>query len=198
MAARVGLTGGIGSGKSTVAGLFSELGVRIIDADQIARSVTQPGSDALLAISSRFGDGVLQLDGSLDRKALGRQVFANEEQRRWLEQLLHPLIRNAMDQQAADCEDPFCILEIPLLVETGRHHDMDSVIVVQCPRTTRIQRLQSDRGMSAIEVERIMAQQATDEERLTSADYVINNDADIETLTHRVSQVFHKLRKKFT
>ena len=197
MAARVGLTGGIGSGKSTVAAMFAGHGVLVIDADQVARAVTSPGTDALDAISNRFGSGVLGSDGALDRKALGRVVFADPEERRWLEKLLHPLIRAEMDRQAVACEDPFCILEIPLLVETGRHAEMDCVVVVHCPRALRIKRLEVTRGMSPGDVEQIMAQQATDEERLAAADHVIHNDADMSTLQLRVDRVFGELENRF-
>ena len=197
MAARVGLTGGIGSGKSTVAGLFADLGVAIIDADRVARSVTAPGSDALRAITDRFGPSVLQSDGGLDRKALGRLVFADTSQRQWLEELLHPLIRLEMDRQAADCAAPFCILEIPLLVETGRYREMDCVVVVHCPRATRKQRLQASRGMTPAEAERIMDQQATDEDRIAVADHVIDNDKDLATLEARVIDVHRALQQRF-
>ena len=197
MAARVGLTGGIGSGKSTVAKLFADRGILVVDADVVARNVTRPGTRALATIVSRFGKGILKADGSLDREALGRKVFSSEDQRLWLENLLHPLIRREMDNRASNCTDPFCILEIPLLVETGRQQDMDCVIVVHCPREVRIVRLIESRGMSREDVEQVMDQQATDEERLKAADFVLNNDSDRETLASRFDRVLMDLQRRF-
>lgn len=197
MTARVGLTGGIGSGKSTAANLFAGHGIEVIDADQVARAVTAPGTPALDSITRKFGSEVLGPDGSLDRKALGGRVFSDASARRWLEQLLHPLIRECMDRRAADCDDPFCILEIPLLVESGRHHDMDCVVVVHCAREVRIRRLGASRGMTRAESERIMAQQATDEDRLAAADYIINNDGDLSALRRQVDEVYAELRRRY-
>ena len=197
MAARVGLTGGIGSGKSTVAKLFADRGVQVVDADAVAREVTRPGAKALAMIVSRFGEGILKADGSLDRGALGREVFASADQRLWLENLLHPLIRREMDSRASNCTDPYCILEIPLLVETGRQQDMDCVIVVHCPREVRIARLIESRGMSREDVEQVMDQQATDEERLKAANHVLDNDSDQETLASRFDRVLMDLQRRF-
>lgn len=197
MAARVGLTGGIGSGKSTVAKLFADRGVLVVDADVVARNVTRPGTSALATIVSRFGEGILKADGSLDRGALGREVFASVDQRLWLENLLHPLIRREMDSRASNCTDPFCILEIPLLVETGRQQDMDCVIVVHCPREMRIARVIEFRGMRREDVEMVMDQQATDEERLEAADHVLDNDSDRETLASRFDRVLMDLQRRF-
>ncbi len=197
MAARIGLTGGIGSGKSTVAALFAGHGVPVIDADQVARDVCAPGGPALGAIREKFGDSILSDDGTLDRAALGRRVFADPGERQWLEELLHPLIRERMDAMAAASDAPFCILEIPLLVESGRDRDMDRVVVVHCPREERIRRLETSRGMSRDEVLRIMAQQASDEERMVAADHVIRNDADAGTLAARVGDVFLALKEAF-
>ena len=198
MAARVGLTGGVGSGKSTVADLFADRGVLVVDADAVAREVTRPGTGALATIASHFGDEVLKADGSLDRGALGREVFANAEQRLWLESLLHPLIRREMDSRASNCTDPFCILEIPLLVETGRQRDMDCVIVVHCPREVRIARLTESRGMHREDVERVMDQQVTDEERLEAADYTLDNGSDRRTLESRFGRLFRDLKRRFS
>lgn len=197
MAARVGLTGGIGSGKSTVAGLFTDRGILVVDADAVAREVTRPGTRALAAIAARFGNGVLKADGSLDRAALGREVFADADQRLWLESLLHPHIRREMDSQASGCPDPFCVLEIPLLVETGRQGEMDCVVVVHCPREERITRLVEFRNMQRGEVERVMDQQATDDERLKAADYALDNGSDPETLAARFEHVFVDLQRRF-
>ena len=198
MAARVGLTGGIGSGKSTVAKLFAGRGVLVVDADAVARDVTLPGTRALVTIVSRFGDRILTADGRLDRAALGREIFASADQRRWLERLLHPLIRREMDTQASNCTDPYCILEIPLLVETGRQEDMDCVIAVHCPREVRIARLSESRGMCREDVERVMDQQITDEARLDAADYALDNGSDPEALKSRFIKVFMDLERRFS
>jgi dephospho-CoA kinase len=193
----VGLTGGIGSGKSTVAALFSARGVTVIDADQVARQVTRPGTSALTTIAGHFGNRVLTGDGELDRAYLGRKVFADPGARKWLESLLHPLIRENMDRLVAECGDAFCILEIPLLVESGRAAEMDRIIVVQCPRESRIRRVVESRGMSREQVVSIMAQQATDEDRLAIADYVVHNDGDRDQLQPRVEAVLEALRREF-
>jgi dephospho-CoA kinase len=192
MAARVGLTGGIGSGKSTVVEMFSSLGILVIDADQVARKITAPGTSGLADIVQHFGSGILLTDSSLDRKQLGKIVFADTGKRKWLEDLLHPQIRRLMDDQSDQCIDPFCILEIPLLIETSRFHDMDQVVVVHCPEETRIQRLQDARKMDRQSIEAIIKNQASDRQRLALADHVLDNSGDLEALWPQVKQL-HKL-----
>lgn len=197
MAVKIGLTGGIGSGKSLVASIFRQHGVEVIDADNIAREVTLPGGKALTEIVRRFGERILSSDGQLDRKSLGDIVFADREQRLWLESLLHPEILMRMDTQASECPDPYCILEIPLLLESGRHLDMTKVIVVHCPQNIRIQRLKDFRGMRAAAIEGVMQIQASDEERLAIADYVIDNSGGISDLDPQVNKVHDALIQEY-
>lgn len=193
MAVRIGLTGGIGSGKSSVAELFQQLKVEVIDADRFAREITKPGSPALKEIAQRFGPKILLPDGGLDRNSLAELVFSDEDQRRWLESLLHPEIRRRMDQSASNCPDPYCILEIPLLVESGRYRDMARIIVVHCPREIRLERLKSFRGMPPSVAEKIMNNQASDEERLAVADFIVDNAGEISDLDAQVVKIHHLL-----
>lgn len=197
MAARIGLTGGIGSGKSSVAELFKQLRVEVIDADSIAREITKPGSPALEEIAQRFGKNILLPDGGLNRNSLADLVFSDEDQRRWLESLLHPEIRRRMDQSASNCPDPYCVLEIPLLVESGRYRDMARIIVVHCPKETRIERLKSFRDMPPSVAEKIMNNQASDEERLAVADFVVDNTGSLSDLEPQVVKIHHLLLKLF-
>ncbi|MGI9316746.1 MAG: dephospho-CoA kinase [bacterium] len=197
MAAKIGLTGGIGSGKSSVAGLFKQLGVEVIDADSIARDITKPGSLAFDEIVQRFSHRVLLPDGRLDRKSLGEVVFSDEDQRRWLEALLHPEIRRQMDQRASECPDPYCVLEIPLLQESGRYRDMARTIVVHCPQDIRIERLKISRAMPSTVAENIMNNQASDEERLAIADFVIDNSGDLNDLDAQVVKIHNLLLQQY-
>jgi dephospho-CoA kinase len=179
----VGLTGGIGSGKSTVADCFAALGVPVIDTDVIARELTAPGGGALDAIRSAFGDTVMQTDGTLDRTALRRRVFADTAARRQLETILHPLIRQRVDQTLATLTTPYAVIVIPLLVESGGYRDvLDRVLVVDCPEDLRIARVMARNGLGRDEVMAILAAQASRAERLAVADDVIRNTAAPEAL----------------
>lgn len=188
MAAKVGLTGGIGSGKTTVANAFAELGVSVLDADRIARRLSQPGSAPFERIVARFGDGILDSQGRIDRKRLGRRVFACQQQRRQLEAILHPPIREIMTARARRDARPYCILDIPLLVESRQYRDMRRVVVVTCATDTRIRRLM-ERGMTAADIERVMQNQAGDAERLAVADDVIDNRGGVEDVRRRVREL---------
>ena len=145
-----------------------------------------------------FGCGLLLADNSLDRKQLGRIVFADPEKRKWLENLLHPQIRRLMDEQSDQCMDSFCILEIPLLTETRRFHELDQIVVVHCPREIRIQRLQQSRKMDRDSIEAIMRTQANDQQRLELADHVIDNSGDKEALWPQVKQLHKFLLQHFS
>jgi len=197
MTAKVGLTGGIGSGKSSVAARFLALGIVVIDADVIAREVTAPGTDALEKIRVRFGNKCVHPDGSLNRQQLGGIVFNNAEDRVWLEQLLHPLIRKESDSQADMVDAAYCLLEIPLLLETRRHTEMDAVIVVDCDEETRMKRLIENRKMDPDAIKRIFASQASDSERLKIANYIIDNNGLPEALVDQVDSVHLRLIKLF-
>ncbi len=180
---KVGLTGGIGSGKSTVADLFAELGVPVIDTDQIARQLTVPGGAALQAIHTAFSESTFKPDGSLDRAALRRLVFAEPAARQQLEAILHPLIRDEVERVLANLDAPYVLIVIPLLVETGGYRDLlNRILVVDCPETLQISRVKARNGLAQDEVLAIMAAQATRVERLARADDVIANTASAEAL----------------
>lgn len=185
----VGLTGGIGSGKSTVAGVFAELGVEIIDADVVARDVVEPPSTALDAIRARYGAEILTADGALDRPRMRQLVFADEAERAWLEDLLHPLIEERIRQGIAGCDSPYCMLVSPLLLETSQRRLVDHVLVVDVSRQTQLQRsLLRDQSERAT-IEAIIDAQASREERLRAADDVIDNEGAKDSLTAHVREL---------
>jgi len=184
----VGLTGGIGSGKSTVADCFAALGVPVIDTDVLARDLTAPGGAALDAIRAAFGDAVMQADRSLDRAALRRRVFADAGARRQLEAILHPRIRQAVELKLAALIAPYALVVIPLLVETGGYRDLlNRVLVVDCPEELQIARVVARSGLTPDEVKAILAAQAGRAERLAAADDVIVNAASPEPLPAQVA-----------
>ena len=184
---RIGLTGGIASGKSAAAAVFAELGVPVIDSDVIAREVVAPGSPGLAAIRARFGEGVLQADGQLDRRALRAQVFADPTARRELEALTHPLIRERMAAQSAAAGGPYQIPAIPLLVEGGaRRPGIDRVLVIDCPEEIQVQRVMARDRVDEAGALAVLAAQASRAQRLAAADDVIVNDQGLETLREAV------------
>lgn len=184
----VGLTGGIGSGKSTVAALFAELGVPVIDTDVIARQLTSPGGPLLPAIREAFGASVMLADGSLERAALRRRVFADADARRQLEAILHPRIRQEVVRALADLHAPYALIVIPLLVETGAYGDvLNRVLVVDCPESLQIERVMTRSGLCREEAEAILAAQAGRQARLAIADDVIDNDASMAGLKAAVA-----------
>jgi dephospho-CoA kinase len=183
----VGLTGGIGSGKSALSALLRGLGIPVIDADAVARRCTEPGTPVLGDIVTRFGPGILLADGSLDRAALARIVFSDEDARRDLEAVTHPCIRAGIDAELDGLrgrDDPpqLVVVEHPLLVESGGHTRVDTVVVIEAPLTTRIERLISTRGMSEADVRSRLSVQVDDADRRAVADHVIVNDGDLESL----------------
>jgi dephospho-CoA kinase len=187
---RVGLTGGIASGKTTVANLFAALGVPVIDSDEIARAVVAPGEPALQAIVRRFGPGVLQPDGSLDRRRLRSLAFADPAARRDLEAITHPAIRAEMDRRSAAAGGDYQILAIPLLVEGGGRGRVDRVLVVDCPEELQLRRVMARDGSSEAEARAMIAAQVDRQTRLAAADDVILNDGDMGPLRQRV-RVLH-------
>ena len=188
---KVGLTGGIGSGKSTVAGMFAARGVTVVDADQVARELVAPGSPALDDIKQHFGERVCKPDGSLDRAALRELVFSDPAQRQQLEAILHPLILERMHSAAEHAPGPYCILVMPLLLEAQQQHAVDRVLVIDCTPELQRQRAMSRDGVSAAEVERIMAAQLSREQRLAAAHDVLVNDGDLQQLETQV-QALHQ------
>ena len=185
----LGLTGGIGSGKSAVAQHFIDLGVHLVDADHAARWVVEPGRPALSKIVEHFGAGVLQADGQLDRAALRRLVFADPEQRRWLEALLHPLIGQEIVQVLARAESPYAILVSPLLVESGQHRMTQRVLVVDAPEELQLQRSMARDASSEEQIRAILKAQASREERLRHAHDVLINDRDMAWLDAEVERL---------
>jgi dephospho-CoA kinase len=176
----VGLTGGIASGKSTVADYLGKLGANVIDTDVIAREVVEPGQPALNEIKREFGDSVLRDDGTLDRPAMRRIIFSDDEARRRLEAILHPRIRERALTLAATERGAYQVLVVPLLVESPLRDEVDRVLVVDCAEDTQIRRLMARDGESEGGARRILASQATRDERLAIADDVINNDASVD------------------
>ncbi|WP_417660569.1 dephospho-CoA kinase [Pseudomonas sp.] len=185
----LGLTGGIGSGKSAVAQCFIDLGVHLVDADQAARWVVEPGRPALSQITEHFGAGILQADGQLDRTALRKLIFQDAEQRRWLEALLHPLINQEISQYLAQATSPYAILVTPLLVETGQHALTQRVLVIDAPETLQIERTLMRDSTSLEQVQAILNAQATRQQRLQIADDVLVNDRDLIWLRSEVERL---------
>ncbi|MES9932909.1 MAG: dephospho-CoA kinase [Candidatus Sedimenticola sp. PURPLELP] len=188
----VGLTGGIGSGKSAVTRLFEDLGVPVIDADQASREVVKPGQPALQQLAQRFGDQIIDSRGQLLRKALREIVFTDEQARKDLETILHPLIRQRIDQQLGELSDPYAVLAIPLLIETGASYQVDRILVVDCSVSEQVRRVSNRDGVSEAQVEAILATQASREQRLKAADDVIENSGTIEELKPRVAALHRK------
>jgi dephospho-CoA kinase len=185
----LGLTGGIGSGKSAVAQHFIDLGVHTVDADHAARWVVEPDRPALAQIAAHFGAGVLQADGQLDRGALRTQIFQNPEERRWLEALLHPLIRQEIISNLAKAQSPYAILVSPLLVETGQHLLTQRVLVVDAPEQLQLERTMQRDQVNEPQVQAILKAQASRAERLRHADDVLLNDRDINWLQAEVERL---------
>ncbi|KAB7694632.1 dephospho-CoA kinase [Plesiomonas shigelloides] len=185
----VAITGGIGSGKSTVANLFTPYGIEQVDADVIARHVVEPGTPALAAIRAHFGTNVLQSDGALDRAALRARIFAKPEEKQWLNALLHPLIGQAMRQALAAARSEYVLWVIPLLVENQLYTEADRVLVVDVSPQTQIQRTHNRDQVPIAQVEQILRAQATREQRLAVADDVINNDGDPSQLSAQVARL---------
>ena len=191
----VGLTGGIGSGKSTVARLFGALGVHWVDADDVAREVVEPGTPALEKIAEHFGQEILLPDGSLDRAALRRIVFDAPEERAWLEELLHPVIREEMMRQLrpVNYSLPYVLLVSPLLLETDQHELVDKIVVVDVPVDVQIKRTMARDTDDRAQVERIIAAQMAREKRLQKADDVVDNNLammDVERQVEQLHQTF--------
>ena len=192
----IGLTGGIGSGKSVVAKAFMALGVPVVCTDTIARELVEPGQPALAEIAARFGAGVLLPDGALDRSAMRQRVFADPQSRQALEAILHPRIRAEVESRLAAATTPYVVVDIPLLAETGGTYRtlLDRILVVDCDVATRRQRVMLRDGVSAEQVDAMMAAQAADDVRRSIADDVLVNSGSLEEVTDRVSALDRKYR----
>ncbi|WP_107772616.1 dephospho-CoA kinase [Nocardioides sediminis] len=192
---RVGLTGGVASGKSTVSAILAELGAVVIDADALAREVVARGTPGLDAVVAEFGPDVLTPEGDLDRPAMGRLVFGDDAARRRLEAIIHPLVIERMAEiEATAGEDDVVVHDIPLLAEGGRADTFDAVVVVDAPRDLQVERMLGDRGWTREDAESRIAAQATREERRAIATHVIDNNGTLEELRARVEAVLDELR----
>ena len=191
---RVGLTGGIGSGKSEVSRRLGEAGAVVIDADRIAREVVEPGTGGLAAVAAEFGAGVLRPDGSLDRDRLGEIVFADGDRLKALNAIVHPLVgERSAELFAAAPPDAVVVYDVPLLAENHLAGMYDVIVVVDAPTETQVRRLVTDRGMSEEQARARIAAQATREDRRAIADVVIDNSGDLAALARQVSELWHDL-----
>lgn len=186
----VGLTGGIGSGKSTVADLFVARGAALVDTDAIAHELTGPHGAAMAAIAEAFGSAVVDARGALDRAAMRRQVFADATARQRLEAILHPLIRAESDRRCQAARAPYVILAVPLLVESGGYRErVQRVLVVDCPEAVQVARVMARNGLGEAEVQAILAAQASRQQRLAVADDVVDNGGDAAALVPQVERL---------
>ncbi|MEA9391796.1 dephospho-CoA kinase [Acerihabitans sp. TG2] len=185
----VALTGGIGSGKSTVANAFAELGATIVDADVIARQVVEPGSEALRAIHARFGDNILLPDGMLNRPLLRRRIFSSPQDKVWLNALLHPLIQHGTRQRIANATGDYVLWVVPLLLENHLQSQADRVLVVDVEPEVQIARTLRRDGIDREQIENILAAQATREQRLACADDIIDNSGRPNAITANVAKL---------
>jgi dephospho-CoA kinase len=187
----VGVTGGIGSGKSAVTRRLEQHGITVVDADVVARIVVEPGKPALTQIAEHFGAGILQADGTLDRPALRARVFRDESERRWLERLTHPLIGQEIVDQISASRSPYTVLSSPLLLDTSQKALVECVVVVDAPEETQIARTAQRDNNDEAQVKRIMAAQLSRDARLALADIVIDNSGSLEDLNLQVDEL-HK------
>lgn len=185
---KIGLTGGIGCGKTTVAELFAAKGVPVIDADRVSRDLVEPGRPALDAIVQRFGPELLE-GGRLNRARLRQIVFSAPLQRQWLEALLHPLVYEEMAARLRGLSAPYCLLVVPLLLETGRRDFVDRLLVVDCPAKAQRQRIKARDGLDDSELQRVLSAQLARQDRLAAADDVIENAGGPEDLAAQVDRL---------
>ncbi len=188
---KIGLTGGIATGKSTVSKQFAKLGVPIIDADEIAHALVEPGEPALRLIIQTYGSKMLQSDGRLNRAKLREKIFADEQERKRLEAILHPRIRQVIQEQVAQVQEPICLLSIPLLLETQHKYKVDRILVVDCSPNLQRKRLLT-RDISLVQIEEILKAQTNRTARLAKADDVIYNDSDFDNLQQQIDALYQK------
>jgi dephospho-CoA kinase len=189
---RIGLTGGIASGKSTVARRFTELGIPVIDADESSRVVVAPGQPGLEQVVQRFGPGVLSAEGELDRRALRNLIFADPGERRDLEAILHPLIRADMERRAAGAVGAYLVMAIPLLVESAARDRVDRILVVDADEAAQLERLTARDSVSLEQARAILAAQASRESRLKAADDVLVNSGTVAQLREAVDRLHQR------
>ena len=186
---KIGLTGGIGSGKSTVTQIFSDLKIPIIDADIIAHQLVEPGKPAIKAIAKQFGQQILTDQGTLNRKQLKEIIFSDPEQKKTLEQILHPLVFAEMESQIKQLSSPYCILSIPLLLETQMQDFVDRILVIDCPVEVQLERVKNRDQLNIETIKSIIASQVPREQRRQAADDIIINDADTQALAEQVKKL---------
>lgn len=191
----IGLTGGIGSGKSTVAEMFAAMGVPVIDMDQIARQVVEPGQPTLAQIIQEFGIDILDAKSRLDRRRLRELIFDSTEKRRHLEAILHPLIRQETKRQLAELDTAYCIVVIPLLLESDQCPFVDRILVVDVPETLQISRTMMRDGVSTAAVQKILAAQIDRNSRLAAADDVVDNSTGLAQVRNRVAELDRQYRE---
>lgn len=189
----VGLTGGIGSGKTTVAECFQDRGIVVIDSDEIAHRITAPGGAAMAAIASAFGSQVVAADGSLDRERMRELVFEDPQQRKRLESILHPMIRQISDDAVLAATSPYVMLAIPLLIESEQARNrVNRIVVVDCPEAQQIERVMKRSGLTEARVQSIIAAQASREQRLAFADAVIENHSTLQALEAQIDALHQR------
>ena len=194
---KIGLTGGIGSGKSTVAKLLAEAGFKVVDADQIAREIMEPGSPVLDDVADAFGADVIREDGTLDRGKLAGRAFVDKRATEKLNSITHPAIRAESERRFADAEaagEPAVVYDMPLLVDIGMHRDMDLTVVVDVDADERVRRLVSSRGLDEADARARIAQQIDDATRKAAADVIIDNNGAIDELRPQVDELIARLR----
>lgn len=188
---RVGLTGGIASGKTTVSGIFRSLGVPVIDADEIAREITTPGKKAYNEIVSLFGNGIIDGKGHLKREQIKEIIFSRQDMKEKLERIIHPMVREEMEAHLATCNYPYCILSIPLLVEAGADYRLDRILAIDVPEKEQIERVVKRDKISKELALSIINSQADRKKRLSAADDVIENTGNLNHLESQV-KILHK------
>ena len=188
----VGLTGGIGSGKTLVSDYFKSLGITIVDADVVSRQVVEPGTVALKKIEEKFGSTILESDGNLNRRALREIIFNNSEEKQWLESLLHPLIGMETARQLQSSKSPYTIFVSPLLIEIGQYKMTQRILLVDAPESLQLSRTSKRDNTSPESVQAIMDTQASRDKRLEMADDIILNDSDIESLYEKIDALHQK------
>ena len=192
---RVGLTGGIGSGKSTVCNIFSELGVPVIDADAISHKLVKKGKPALKYIKDVFGDKVFNENGELDRNMMREIIFNNTKSRKQLENILHPLIYNEIERRLSDLNNPYCVICIPLLFETKSENKVDRILVIDIPEEMQVDRSVLRDNSNVMDIKKIIDTQVSRKERLKAADDIIVNDGDLMDLRNKIYELNNKYNR---